>query len=124
MWVYLQFPDVKEYGGKPRLSSMYALESEEHDPWPRNQRWGFVLQELPKDDYVYQEDVEKPMRQRLARKPRGTGWQRVGDKADGVFHTSLITACRRGAAWAAAAELLESLEEGGGGAAWVSWLVV
>lgn len=37
-------------------------------------------QELPRDDYVYQEEVEKPMRQRLARKPRGTGWQRVGDK--------------------------------------------
>lgn len=37
-------------------------------------------QELPRDDDVYQEEVEKPMRQRLARKPRGTGWQRVGDK--------------------------------------------
>jgi len=37
-------------------------------------------EELPKDDYAYQEEVEKPMRLRLARKPRGTGWQRVGDK--------------------------------------------
>eukprot|EP00434_Breviolum_minutum_P027278 symbB.v1.2.024119.t1/scaffold2218.1/size85484/9 len=40
-------------------------------------------EELPKDDYAYQEEVEKPMRLRLARKPRGTGWQRVGDKDSG-----------------------------------------
>lgn len=40
----------------------------------------YKKEELPKDDFVYEEPVEKPMRQRLARKPRGTGWQRVGDK--------------------------------------------
>ncbi|CAJ1347038.1 unnamed protein product, partial [Effrenium voratum] len=37
-------------------------------------------EELPKDTYNFEELVEKPMKQRLARKPRGNGWQRVGDK--------------------------------------------
>ncbi|CAE7765362.1 PIN1 [Symbiodinium sp. CCMP2456] len=37
-------------------------------------------EELPKEDFDFEESVEKPMRLRLARKPRGNGWQRVGDK--------------------------------------------
>ncbi|CAE7503510.1 exgA [Symbiodinium natans] len=37
-------------------------------------------EELPKEDFDFEEPIEKPMRLRLARKPRGNGWQRVGDK--------------------------------------------
>ncbi|CAE7628333.1 exgA [Symbiodinium pilosum] len=37
-------------------------------------------EELPKEDFDFEESIEKPMRLRLARKPRGNGWQRVGDK--------------------------------------------
>jgi len=36
--------------------------------------------ELPAEDTAVEEAVEEPMRQRLAAKPRGNGWQRVGDK--------------------------------------------
>jgi len=36
--------------------------------------------ELPREGVEYEEQVEEPMRARLAKKPRGNGWTRVGDK--------------------------------------------
>eukprot|EP00931_Biecheleriopsis_adriatica_P055834 TRINITY_DN33089_c0_g1_i1.p1 TRINITY_DN33089_c0_g1~~TRINITY_DN33089_c0_g1_i1.p1 ORF type:complete len:835 (-),score=195.05 TRINITY_DN33089_c0_g1_i1:33-2537(-) len=37
-------------------------------------------EELTPDDYKFEEKEEEPMRKRLMTKPRGNGWQRVGDK--------------------------------------------
>lgn len=44
----------------------------------RKKRWR--PEELPAEDTVVEEAAEEPMRQRLGAKPRGNGWQRVGDK--------------------------------------------
>jgi len=44
----------------------------------RTRRWR--PGELPAEDTAVEEAVEEPMRQRLGAKPRGNGWQRVGDK--------------------------------------------
>jgi len=41
---------------------------------------GWRPEELPPEDTSVEEKREEPMRQRLAAKPRGHGWQRVGDK--------------------------------------------
>mmetsp|Transcript_29074 Transcript_29074/g.56175 ORF Transcript_29074/g.56175 Transcript_29074/m.56175 type:complete len:828 (-) Transcript_29074:56-2539(-) len=44
------------------------------------QRKQWRPEELPAEDTAVEEATEEPMRQRLAAKPRGNGWQRVGDK--------------------------------------------
>ncbi|CAE7616304.1 exgA [Symbiodinium microadriaticum] len=69
-------------------------------------------EELPKEDFDFEESVEKPMRLRLARKPRGNGWQRVGDKAWCLLLPLDPMGSRHAAAWEPALAMLHQLETG------------